>query len=199
MAPIELSLTALDCPDPIALANFYASLLGLDVEPLNDFPPEDVTWIELQNDGAGARLPEDPPLRRPHLARRSRTSATAPGLHSDDLDEDEAHALAVGARKADFQPGDTFRVFLDPVGHPFCLVLRQEPARSDPRSRRRTSRFGKAPRLRIDWHFASRGLPREHRGPVVQLGVHAALSRRRSRVQIPSGPLDTPWGDEEVE
>jgi hypothetical protein len=26
-------------------------------------------------------------------------------------------------------------------------------------------------------------------GPVVQLGVHAALSRRRSRVQIPSGPL----------
>ncbi len=25
-------------------------------------------------------------------------------------------------------------------------------------------------------------------GPVVQLGVHAALSRRRSRVQIPSGP-----------
>jgi hypothetical protein len=26
-------------------------------------------------------------------------------------------------------------------------------------------------------------------GPVVQLGVHAALSRRRPRVQIPSGPL----------
>ena len=28
----------------------------------------------------------------------------------------------------------------------------------------------------------------ERHGPVVQLGVHAALSRRRSRVQIPSGP-----------
>src|SRR5665213_1886512 len=41
--------------------------------------------------------------------------------------------------------------------------------------------------------------PWEHRGPVVQLGVHAALSRRRSRVQIPSGPLDTRKGDEEVE
>ncbi len=27
-----------------------------------------------------------------------------------------------------------------------------------------------------------------HRGPVVQLGVHAGLSSRRSRVQIPSGP-----------
>ena len=32
-----------------------------------------------------------------------------------------------------------------------------------------------------------RGGHRRH-GPVVQLGVHAALSRRRSRVQIPSGP-----------
>jgi hypothetical protein len=32
--------------------------------------------------------------------------------------------LSLGATKADFQPGDTFRVYLDPVGHPFCLVLR---------------------------------------------------------------------------
>jgi hypothetical protein len=31
--------------------------------------------------------------------------------------------LTIGARKAEVQPGETFRVFLDPVGHPFCLVL----------------------------------------------------------------------------
>jgi hypothetical protein len=51
-------------------------------------------------------------------------------LHLDfdvaDLDAAEAAVLALGARKADFQPGQTFRVFLDPVGHPFCLVLGQE-------------------------------------------------------------------------
>ena len=50
-------------------------------------------------------------------------------LHLDflvpDLDEGEAHALAVGATKHDYQPGTTFRVFLDPVGHPFCLVFGQ--------------------------------------------------------------------------
>ena len=34
-------------------------------------------------------------------------------------------------------------------------------------------------------------------GPVVQLGVHAALSRRRSRVQIPSGPPPGPIGQED--
>jgi hypothetical protein len=31
--------------------------------------------------------------------------------------------LALGARKADHQPGQTFRVFLDPEGHPFCLCI----------------------------------------------------------------------------
>jgi hypothetical protein len=31
--------------------------------------------------------------------------------------------IALGARKADVQPGETFTVFIDPAGHPFCLVL----------------------------------------------------------------------------
>ena len=31
-------------------------------------------------------------------------------------------------------------------------------------------------------------LEQQHHGPVVQFGVHAGLSSRRSRVQIPSGP-----------
>ncbi len=31
--------------------------------------------------------------------------------------------LALGARKAAVQPGKTFRVYIDPAGHPFCLVL----------------------------------------------------------------------------
>ena len=42
----------------------------------------------------------------------------------DDLDEGEALVLGLGATKAEVQPGRSFRVYLDPVGHPFCLVLR---------------------------------------------------------------------------
>jgi len=38
-----------------------------------------------------------------------------------DLDEGERQVLALGATKAKHQPGETFRVFLDPAGHPFCL------------------------------------------------------------------------------
>ena len=41
----------------------------------------------------------------------------------DDLDAGEAAVLELGATKHDYQPGTTFRVFLDPAGHPFCLCI----------------------------------------------------------------------------
>ncbi|MGA7836142.1 MAG: VOC family protein [Acidimicrobiales bacterium] len=122
---VELGVTALDCPDPLALADFYAALTGLDVEPLEDFPPEDVTWIELLGNGGptlgfqkidsyvAPTWPEGPIPQQLHV-----------DFMVDDLDDAEAHATALGATKAAYQPGDTFRVFFDPVGHPFCLVLR---------------------------------------------------------------------------
>ena len=43
----------------------------------------------------------------------------------DDVDATEPEVLALGATRHEFQPGiedgDTFRVYLDPAGHPFCL------------------------------------------------------------------------------
>ncbi len=39
----------------------------------------------------------------------------------DDLDAAEHAVLDLGAIKHEHQPGETFRVFLDPAGHPFCL------------------------------------------------------------------------------
>jgi hypothetical protein len=122
-----LRLTALDCPDPLALADFYSQLTGLDVEPLGDFPPEDVDWIELLNGDA------------PTLAFQKIDNYVAPiwpvgpvpqQLHLDflvdDLDVAERHALSIGALKHEVQPGTTFRVYLDPVGHPFCFVLQND-------------------------------------------------------------------------
>ncbi len=126
MTTVHFTVAALDCPDPLALAAFYSGLTGLEVEPLGDFPPEDVDWIELVYEG------------HPTLGFQKIASYVAPTwpegpvpqqLHLDfgvkDLDAGEAHALSLGATKADYQPGTTFRVFLDPVGHPFCLVLEQ--------------------------------------------------------------------------
>ena len=45
------------------------------------------------------------------------------GLPVDDLDVGERAVVELGATKAEHQPGTTFRVFLDPAGHPFCLCV----------------------------------------------------------------------------
>ncbi|NNN09587.1 MAG: VOC family protein [Acidimicrobiaceae bacterium] len=127
----RLQIFALDCPDPLALAAFYSRVTGLEVEPLGDFAPEQVTWIELLNGSA------------PTLAFQKIDGYVAPTwpegavpqqAHLDllvaDLDAGEAHVLSVGATKDPYQPGETFRVYLDPVGHRFCLV--QAPGEAKP-------------------------------------------------------------------
>jgi catechol 2,3-dioxygenase-like lactoylglutathione lyase family enzyme len=122
MTPIaRLSVVALDCPDPTALARFYTDLTGWPVDP----GEEEDDWVQLRpGDGATAIAFQRAPGHRP---------PSWPGdehpqqLHLDfevpDLDEGERRVLEIGARKAEVQPGKTFRVYLDPAGHPFCLVL----------------------------------------------------------------------------
>lgn len=123
----HFQLVALDCPDPLALANFYARLTGLEVEPLGDFPAQQVTWIELLNGGH----PTIAFQKVDHYVAPTWPDGIVPQqLHMDflvdDLDEGERHLLAIGATKCAVQPGETFRVYLDPVGHPFCLVLHHD-------------------------------------------------------------------------
>lgn len=123
----RFQVVSLDCPDPMSLANFYSQLTGLEVEPLGDFAPENVPWIELLHDG------------KPTISFQKIWNFVAPTwpegsvpqqIHIDftvlDLDEAEQHVLSIGASKCEFQPGESFRVYLDPVGHPFCLVRRSQ-------------------------------------------------------------------------
>jgi hypothetical protein len=113
------SVVALDCPEPLQLVEFYSRLTGWPVADGSE-----ASWAELKSpsgptiafqrvDGA-YRPPEWPGQEHPQQ------------FHLDfdvaDLDDGERDVLALGATKADFQPGKYFRVFLDPAGHPFCLV-----------------------------------------------------------------------------
>jgi predicted enzyme related to lactoylglutathione lyase len=111
----------LDCPDPKALAEFYAALLGWPDEPVISYEGH---WAELHNPGGGMTLefqraadyrpPTWPDPQRPQM------------FHLDvkvvDMDASEAEVLALGASVLDVS-GDhpSFRVYADPVGHPFCL------------------------------------------------------------------------------
>jgi hypothetical protein len=120
----KYSYPAIDCPNPLALAEFYSKLSGLAMEPLEDFDPEKVTWFSLLRDGE----PVISFQRIPNFVAPTWPEGPVPQqMHLDfdvkDLDVAEVKVLALGATKAEFQSATNFRVYLDPVGHPFCLVL----------------------------------------------------------------------------
>jgi len=105
-----------DCPDPVALAGFYARIL--------DWPEPDATdpdWVSLSNPLGGPLLefqrveaytpPEWPSPDRPQQFHLDLTVTDLPAAHE--------RAVALGARPLDSQR--TFRVYADPAGHPFCL------------------------------------------------------------------------------
>lgn len=121
----RLSLVALDCPDPVALARFYGAITGWHVLDVDDgVDDEDGRWVQLRSP-AGATLAFQQALA--HRPPVWPSDEHPQQLHLDfdvpDLDAGEQAVLALGARKADVQPGTSFRVYLDPAGHPFCLVL----------------------------------------------------------------------------
>lgn len=107
----------LDCPDPKVLAKFYSELLGGEIVGFDD------DWAELL-------LPNDRPL----LAFQHVENYTPPAwpgqdvpqqshidVKVEDFDVAEADVLALGAKKTG-SDHETFRVYLDPAGHPFCLI-----------------------------------------------------------------------------
>jgi catechol 2,3-dioxygenase-like lactoylglutathione lyase family enzyme len=116
--------TAIEAPDPAALAAFYSRLLDWPLvheEPGTAIlkPPQDSIFMVFQH-------AEDyvPPVWPP-ASGQQRTM-----MHLDvevaDLDAAVADAVALGARVAGFQPQDNVRVLLDPSGHPFCLCRDDE-------------------------------------------------------------------------
>jgi predicted enzyme related to lactoylglutathione lyase len=124
MEPIaRLSVAALDCPDPQVLAEFYSAITGWSIRPDPD-GEVDPEWIELLPDaGASIAFQRVGDFVAPQWPGNTHPQQAHLDFDVADLDIGEREVLAIGARKCEFQPGTTFRVFLDPVGHPFCLCL----------------------------------------------------------------------------
>ena len=109
----------LDCPDPRALAEFYSDVLDGQVTSVED------DWVVLTVDGLrlAFQLAED--FSAPTWPDGERPQQFHLDLTVDDVDVVEPQILGLGATKHEVQPGqaagDSFRVYLDPAGHPFCL------------------------------------------------------------------------------
>lgn len=110
--------TAIEAPDPAALARFYSDLLGW---PIGHEEPGTAILTATQGiyvvfqQATDYQVPIWPPV----------DGAQRPMMHFDfqvgDLESAVAEALALGATLATAQPQENVRVLFDPAGHPFCL------------------------------------------------------------------------------
>ncbi|TWD23037.1 hypothetical protein FB570_105442 [Streptomyces sp. T12] len=116
MSVAKVGAVVLDCPDPSALAGFYAGVVGGAAEGEGD-------WADLKVPGgptlAFQRAEGYVPPRWPAADRSQQFHLD---LTVEDLDAAEKEVLALGARPLDTEDRSrTFRVYADPAGHPFCL------------------------------------------------------------------------------
>ena len=115
----RLGLVAFDCPDALALADFYSSIIGGDLVPGND-----EGWVELHTPTGKLAFQEIADHRPPTWPHGEVPQQGHIDIDVANLDGAEAAVLRLGALTADVQPSpDQFRVMIDPAGHPFCLVL----------------------------------------------------------------------------
>ncbi|MFD7028148.1 VOC family protein [Streptomyces sp. NPDC059917] len=118
MAIATLGTVVVDCPDPLALATFYAGLLGGTPSP-----DEDGSWVDLTGHPGTALAFQ---LAPGHVAPKWPSDGGAQQFHLDltveDLDAAQARILELGATPLDLGgPDRTYRVYADPAGHPVCL------------------------------------------------------------------------------
>ncbi len=113
---MDLFAVTIDAPDALALAHFYAGLLGMDVTYEGD---EGALIAGYGKSVMFQQLREYNPPAWPDPAHPQQVHLD---IMVDDLDTGEARAVELGASRLPGS-GKQFRVFADPVGHPFCLSL----------------------------------------------------------------------------
>ncbi|MFF5314739.1 VOC family protein [Streptomyces massasporeus] len=112
----------IDCPDPSELAGFYEVLLSLPrVVDTTDYAvlqnttgTETVTFQRVDD------------FRAPRWRDPDRPAQMHVDVMVDDLDLAEPKVLALGATLLEGSDKPIgYRVYADPVGHPFCLLTRE--------------------------------------------------------------------------
>jgi predicted enzyme related to lactoylglutathione lyase len=116
MAIARFPSIVIDCPDPRVLAEFYGALLGWSVEVSSD-------WADVRGDGGCISFQQVEGYTPPAWPSQDPPQQMHLDVMVEDLDVAEAAVLDLGATKHEHQPGTSFRVFLDPAGHPFCLCV----------------------------------------------------------------------------
>ncbi len=111
-----LAMVTLDCADPQASAAFWSGLLGWAIT----HSETDYAMLTGPSHALGFGRVENyepPPWPNDHGSKQFHFDLAVP-----DLDNAAEAAIELGATLPTDQPGETWRVLLDPAGHPFCLT-----------------------------------------------------------------------------
>lgn len=122
---IKLNSIVLDCPDILALSEFYIRMLGWKKNYV-----EEGEFLDIRSPLGGVKIafqtntgyvppvwPEEPNAQQQMLHLDFSVES------KEDMDRAVKHAIACGATKATTQYCDEWTVMFDPVGHPFCFVV----------------------------------------------------------------------------
>ena len=108
-----------DCPQPAELAPFYEALLG--ARRVNESP--DWVILQIESGGPTVSLQRTASFVAPDWGSGNPAQQIHLDLLVDNLDDGQAMVLGLGGRLLDGSDKPIgYRVFADPVGHPFCLV-----------------------------------------------------------------------------
>jgi hypothetical protein len=116
MAIAQFPSFVIDCPDPGVLATFYGTMLDWKIEIESD-------WADIRTDGNCISFQRVENYTAPDWPGQDLPQQMHLDVIVDDLESAEAAVLELGTTKHEHQPGTSFRVFLDPAGHPFCLCV----------------------------------------------------------------------------
>jgi catechol 2,3-dioxygenase-like lactoylglutathione lyase family enzyme len=114
---VSIGMLNLDCPDPRIEAAFWSELLGWDVVLV-----EDEYAMLKGTDGALLGFGKVPDYVPPTWPNEHGSKQFHLDLKTGDIAAAEQRCLDLGATSPTEQPGETWRVLLDPAGHPFCLT-----------------------------------------------------------------------------
>lgn len=117
MAIARFPSIVIDCPDPSVLAKFYGAMLDWKIDVSAD-------WADVRAEyGQCISFQQVADYTPPQWPNQEVPQQMHLDVIVDDLDAAETAVLNLGATKHEQQPGTSFRVFLDPAGHPFCLCV----------------------------------------------------------------------------
>jgi hypothetical protein len=118
---IRFASMTLDCPNQAELADFYTALLSwgkhrFDEEWLAVISPDKHVCLLFQQI-------EDyvPPVWPSETGKQQQMAHLDFAAATNEKEVVTKHALACGATLASVQFAENYTIFIDPVGHPFCI------------------------------------------------------------------------------